>query len=159
MKLIIGFSRAKNPWAIGSKAIQIAEKRPYSHSYVRYDDVVSNVTMVTQASHGFVNKQQFDHFKRANVVVREYTFDVDFEKFQKFLIFVDENLGKPYSYMQIFFLMVKKLFRIEVDVNNKDHEFICSEFAARVLEVIGILNTSEEDLITPSDLEKLILKK
>lgn len=156
MKLIIGFSRAKSSWAIGSKSIQLAEKRPYSHNYIRYK---SQVDVVVQASHGFVNKQSFEIFKQSNIVVREYTFEVDSEKFNEFLKYSEENLGKPYSYVQIFFLAIKKLFRIEVDVNNKDHEFICSEFAARVLEVIGILNTSKHDVITPSDLEKLILKK
>lgn len=158
MKLIIGFSRAKSPWAIGSKSIQLAEKRPYSHTYVRYTSPVSEVEIVAQASHGFVNQQSFQIFQQKNLVIREYTFEVDAEKFKTLLKYIDENLGKPYSRIQIIFIALKKLFWIDVDANNKDDAFICSEFATRVLEVINVLNTLHEDTITPSDLEKLINK-
>lgn len=158
MKFVVGFSRAKSAWAIGSKSIQIAEKRPYSHTYVRYESKLTGVQIVAQASHGFVNEQNFEIFKQKNIVVKEREFEVDIEKFKLFRKFIDENLGKPYSRIQIIFLTIKKLFRIELDANNKDDAFICSEFIARVLEVIGVLNTSNEDSITPSDLEKLINK-
>jgi hypothetical protein len=159
MKLIIGFSTSRSAWAIGSTAIRVAEKRDYSHSYVRFESPLTGVDTVVQASHGFINQQSFAIFNQKNVVVKEYTFDITFEDFKKLKKYMDENMGKPYSYLQIFFLAIKKLFRIEFDAQNKDHEFICSEFAARILEVLGIVNTSKQDLITPSDLEKMILRK
>lgn len=159
MKIIVGFSRAKSCFALGSKVIQLVEKRPYSHVFVRYIHPITNIALVTQASHGMVNMMNFDLFQEHNVVVKDYHFDVPPEKYKKFLEFLHKNIGKPYSKWQLVLIGIKKIFGVELHMYNKDKEFICSEWGARILEVLDIVNTCDEDYLTPSNLDSLINKQ
>lgn len=159
MKIVVGFSRAKSKWAFGSKLIQLVEKRDYSHVFIRYTHPVSKVELVTQASHGMVHQTSFELFQEKNKVVKEYTFFIDTNKVAPLLTFIHQNIGKSYSQLQLVWIGVKKVLKIKIKTSNNDSAYICSELGARILEVLGILNTSDEDYITPSDLEKLILGK
>lgn len=160
MKITVGFSKAKSWWAIGSKAIAMAEKRPFSHSYVKYNCPVTGIELVVQASHGCVNITNYERFKITNIVVEEYTFEVDSDRFQGFMEYINRMVGAPYSTTQILCLAIKKVFRIELNVHNKSLEFICSELSSKICEVLEILEpVVDQDYITPSDFNKLIKKK
>lgn len=159
MKIIIGFSRAKSPWKIGSKVIQLVEKRPFSHAYMKYTSSYTKVDLVSQASHGMVNCFNYDIFLEDNVVVEEYEFECSDEQFKVIKTFIDSNIGKPYSRMQLVWIGVKKILHIQPKIENGDAAFICSEWAKRICEVAGIIIKSEDDYITPSDLNTLIKSK
>ncbi len=159
MRLIIGFSKAKSKLAIGSKVIQLVEKRNFSHVYMRYNHPLSKVELVTQASHGMVHQTSFELFKEANTVVEEYEFNIDTEKVKPFLEFIHKNLGKSYSRTQLVWIGIKKIVGVEVNIHNEDSSYICSELIARICEVINIVNTSDEDFITPSNLNEMIKSK
>lgn len=159
MKITIGFSRAKSPYALGSKAIQIAEKRPYSHCYVRYTHPVTGIDIISQAAHGFLNQFNGDIFKEANTIIEEYTFDVYHKEYTDMLTYIHLNLGRKYGFIQLVFIAIKKLLHIELNIHDGDKTFICSEFASRICDVLGIFHILNQDYITPSDLNKLIKGK
>lgn len=158
MKIIVGFSRAKSPWRVGSRIILDVEKRNYSHVYVRFAHEITGMQIVYQASLGMVNAYNFDLFKEHNVIVEEYLLettgkaqDIDF------LVFLQKNLGKPYSKFAILFISIKKLFKIEVKYNDNNEQFICSELAFKIINIVKPeIEFSNSDYITPSDLNKLI---
>lgn len=157
MKIVVGFSRAKAWWLIGSKIIKTAEKRPYSHAFIRYTSPSTGMEIVAQASHGCINLMNYDRFLSVNTVVKEYALEVSADQFQFMMNYIEANLGTPYSKLQILLLGIKKLLHIEVNIHNKDEAFICSEFIGRILEVINILPEIEDnDYLTPSDLDTLL---
>ncbi len=158
MEIIVGFSKSRSCLAVGSLAIRLAEKRPYSHAFIKHKSPITGEYIVTQASHGSINQQNLNVFLNKNEIIEEYSYEISQEDFKKLLKFIHQNLGKPYSRLQICILTIYKLFKIKVNYQNHDDAFICSEFTARILEVLGLLNTCDEDYITPSDLHKLIGK-
>ena len=155
-KLIIGFSKSKSPWKVGSQVIRLGEKRDFSHAYIRYECILTNIQIVAQASKGFVHEMNYDIFQEHNIVCEEYELECSNEQFIEVIKFIRKNLGVDYSKLQIFFLSIKKLFKIEVKEYNKDKEFICSEFAARICQIAGITVPTYLDYFTPSDLNTLI---
>lgn len=159
MKVIyIGFSHAISPWVIGSTIIADSEKQPYSHSYIRAIDPETGLWMVYQASHGMVNTMPFDNFKTVNIVVKEYKLTPIDVIYNKMIWFCKTNLGVPYSRLQLVFIAIKKLLHKELNINNKDSAFICSEFAAKVCLCAGIEIDGNLDYETPSDLDHTLAK-
>jgi len=157
-KIIFGLSRSKSPWKIGSKVIQEVEKRDFSHVYVRYEDPYTKEMLVAQASHGYVNQVHFDTFQIENVIVEEYELEFTNEEFKELLIFIHKNLGKGYSKLQIVLIGIKKIFHIELnEYENRDKEFICSEFASRLLQIYKIPMPEHLDYVTPSDFKEIII--
>lgn len=156
MRIVVGFSRAKSAFKLGSTAIQLAEKRNFGHAYIRYYSDEKQCDIVAQASHGFVNEMNFDIFKETNIVVKEYTLECNEDHFKKVLKFIGSKLGTKYSQMQIILIAIKKVLRFEVKQYNKDKYFICSEFAAVICNILGIEVPNELDYFTPSDLDTLL---
>ena len=80
----IGFSRAKSKTAFFSKAIQWAERRPFSHAFVIFIEPKSKDKMVVQASHGMVNVCSYEHFQKDNIVVKRYIMNFTQAQFDEF---------------------------------------------------------------------------
>lgn len=154
--MIIGFSKARSPFAIGSKIIAAAEKSDFSHVFMRCPDTDTKLDMVYQASHGYVNTMTYSRFTTQNVVVKEYTLPTTPEQHTEMLTFMKSNLGVPYSRLQIVIIAVKKLLHIKLDIHNGTSAEICSEFGARVAKIDGITTPSDLDYETPSDLDHLL---
>jgi len=155
-KITIGFSRPKSFWKIGSIAIRLAEKRDYSHVYVCYFSEEKDCLVVAQASHGYVNEEPLESFKKANTIVKEYPLAVTDSQFKLVLSFIGSKLGTLYSKMQIILIAIKKLIKFEIRQYNKDKYFICSEFAAIVCKILGIKVPAILDYVTPSDLDTIL---
>lgn len=156
MTLIIGFSRAKSPLKIGSTAIELAEKTDFSHVFMRAPDTDTDLMMVYQASHGYVNSMTYDNFKVDNIVAKEYTLTVPPQQYKDLLIFMKSSLGTPYGYLEILMISIKKLFHIEINVRDGMTTEICSEFGARVAKLDGINVGNDLDYETPSDLDHVL---
>lgn len=152
----ICFSRAKSDYAIFSKGIQLLEKRRYGHAFVKYVCELTGVTIVAQASHGLVNKMSYDIFLLSNTVVKEYKLSCEDSEYVKLLTFIKKNLGVSYGGTQIFLILIKKLFALEIKSYNKDKYFICSEFAAFACSILSIKVPEHLDYVTPSDLDTLL---
>ena len=87
--------------------------------------------MVYQASHSYVNCVHIDTFLAENKIIDEFkvpdcAIDMDF---------VYHQLGKPYSYIQILEIAIKYLTGIKILINNKNNQFICSEFVGKALQL------------------------
>ena len=160
MIITVGFSKSKAWYNVGSLAIQLAEKRPFSHCYIKYTHPVTCVEIISQAAHGFLNQFDIDIFKQNNVIVEEYDFDVTKEQYRDMLLYIHTNLGKSYGYLELVLIAIKKLFHFEINIHDGDKTYICSEFALRICEILNIITSSiDQDYITPSDLNKLIKEK
>jgi hypothetical protein len=155
--IVIGFSRAKSQFKIGSVFIKNVEKRDFSHVYIKYKDSLTDLNIISQASHGLVNEMLEDVFLEHNIIVKEYILDATQEQFISIITFLRKNLGKPYSFTQLFWIGLKKLLRLELNKhNNADNSFICSELAANVCKIYGLDIPGNLDYITPSDLNELL---
>lgn len=156
-KIVVGFSRSISPWKIGSKIIQEVEKRDFSHVYIRYSCPTTGVEVVAQASHGYVNEVSFDIFQTQNIVVEEYEMFSTKDQFRDVLTFIQKNKGKDYSQMQIILIGIKKILHIELDqYENRDMAYICSEFGARIMQILGKQMPEHLDFVTPSNFREVI---
>lgn len=156
MNIVIGFSRAKSVWKIGSKIIAESEKRNYSHAYIKIVDPLTGITLVYQASLGMVNVYNYELFLEHNTVVEEYSLEVSHQQYKEIMTFLHQNVGKPYATKQIVFLTIKKLLGFQVKYKNNDESFICSELAIRILVIVKNVVVEDIDYKTPSDLNKLV---
>lgn len=161
MQIWCGFSRGNG---VFSKVIQVGEARAYSHAYIRYECPISGVMMVFQASKGLVNCFNYDIFKQSNSIIKEHEIQCSSEQFKAFYKFKCESLGKKYSYKQILWFTLKKLFQVSSwskdaysFIKNGNKEYICSEIAAIVCTILGIhLDLTQIDQISPSDLDTIL---
>lgn len=157
MKTItIGFSRAKSDWLIGSKIIQLVEKRPYSHCIIIYKDPILNKDMVFQASHGMVNHISYFNFSDINLTIKTYELEFNDNEFNTFYEFMFNKLGIPYGRLELIGIGIKKLFHLESPFHDGLQTEICSELAARVCKLKGIEIPINLDEITPSDLDTIL---
>jgi hypothetical protein len=154
--IIVGFSRSRSIFKIGSKIIQEVEKRDFSHVFIRYTEETTGIELVSQASHGYVNQVNFDLFGIDNIIVKEYKIICTDEQFLDMLKFTYKNIGKIYSKLEICLIAIKKLFGIQLYFKNNDEEFICSQWAARICEIAGIDINQNTTYTTPSDLNELL---
>ena len=167
METLIGFSRARDPMLIGSWIIAKSENRPYSHAFIIFTSPTDNQKYVFQAAHGNVNLQTYEYFVSNNIIVKQYELNPNDENFNKFTVFINENLGMPYSRAQIVWLTLKKFLQIHKwpaciynCIKNDQKEEICSELALRSLEILRpdfiIPKDLQEDQFTPSDLDEML---
>jgi hypothetical protein len=155
-KIVIGFSKAKSAWAIGSEIIAASEKRKYSHVYIMVRDTETMIPMVYQASNGYVNCRPLVAFLSSHDVVAQYLLELDDAVYVQIMRFLKSNLGVPYSYAQILAIAIKKILHIQLNVRNQSAAYICSELGALVCQLSGISFGKNIDFITPSDLERVL---
>lgn len=156
MRYAIGFSRSVVSFPIVSDLIRKIEKRPYSHAYVRMVDPYTGRDIVFQASGKSVNRCNYEVFQTHSQTVKEYEIECSDVEFKETYTWLSDQLGKPYSRAQMFWLLIKKAFHVSGKVNNGDAEYVCSELAAKVLKIKRIPLPKFEDEITPSDLDRIL---
>lgn len=158
MTIVIGFSKSKSKWMVLSTIIQLVEKRPFSHVYIRIPDALTGFPLVYQASHGMVNICKFVSFSQVNDIIEEYELDISDNMKLSIWNFMLNRLGVTYSFSQLFWIAVKKCCGYEKLKINGDDGFICSELIAEVCKQSGVQMSEELDYMTPSDLQKIISK-
>lgn len=156
MTVVIGFSRAKNKYALFSRLIESIEKRPFSHAYVRFLEPRSNQEMVFQAAHGIVNLFNYNKFLEKNTVVKEYNLNCTEEQFDDLWSFMMTSLGTSYGWRQLLGLGLNRLIHIENPFKDELATEICSELAARVCTILGVAVFVDYDSISPGDLELIL---
>jgi len=158
MDLIIGFSKARSPWKIGSKVIALSEDREYSHAYIRFPHPSTGSHMVAQASNGMVNMENYQYFIVNNVIVKEYKITCSDVMFNQIVLrYVTESLGKPYGYMDLILIAIKKAFHFEIKLADIMDFAICSQFAASICQLFGMKVSDAINYVTPSDLETILI--
>lgn len=155
MKVYLGFS--KRPRNLISETICLAERSKYSHVYVR---VISKYgEYVYQASGIQVNFMNINVFKKHNIIVEEYEFDIDDAGKTKLLTFFIKYAGVSYSMKSLFKIAIMMICdKIKFKGDGED-TFICSELGALFSEVIlGVDIDENTDFITPKRLNLYIKK-
>lgn len=160
-RLTFGFSKARNPYAVLSRAICWAQGTPFSHVYVKFAWPAASTNLIYQASKTHVNFEIEQSFHEHAVTVQEIEFDLDEEVWKRVATFIACNLNKPYSRLQIAGFALKLLAE-KVGINcikpvkNGMDEFICSELGAELYQLVKGVNLDAESM-TPNDLYKIIL--
>jgi hypothetical protein len=157
-----GFSKAKSKTALFSKAICWAQGTPFSHVYIKFNWAASGSNLIYQASAHAVNFETEWHFNGHAQIVHEVSFDVADECWQRVAHFIVDNLGKPYSILQIagfaFKLLGAKLgIKCIKPIRNGKDQFICSELGAEVFRLLGNAEHLDSENTTPKDLYDLLM--
>jgi hypothetical protein len=137
--LIITSSPKK--WKLGAQLIKFYQKTEFSHI------AIVKGQLVFQASHGYVNCMHVDTFLEDNKVINKFKIPesaVDMN-------YVYHQLGKKYSYQQIFQIALKYLTGITIRIKN--NKFICSEFVGKALHLDWV-----DDFTTPKQISDYLEK-
>jgi len=157
MKIIkIGFSSPKNDLMIFGRAIEVIEKRPFSHAFVIYKDPILGTEMVFQASHGIVHNCEYVKLKENNTVICEYSMDFTEAEFYEFYTLMISMLGVPYAWKQILGIFISKIFGCKNIFEDSLSTEFCSQLAAKVCKIKNIPIPDKTNTITPSDLNEIL---
>lgn len=158
MIITVGFSKAASKWAIGSKLIQLGENTPFSHCYIEYIHPITQLPIITQASHGLLNQFSKKIFLENNTIVYSKSYTVTKDQYVSLLTYIHTNLGKKYGYAELLWIGVRMVLGLKLKIHDGDKTFICSEFAGRACEALGLIKLADQDYTTPKDLYQLIQK-
>lgn len=153
MKIYIGFSSPTSKFVPFAWAIQAIEKRPYDHAYIRMQEPMNDEWMIFQASKQMVNMYHLSWFLKSNEVIKEYEIDCTDLQYKELWAFAMKTLGTPYSIKQVLAIFLRKLFHFSPKAIDGEAGEVCSELAARVAVIMGLIIDEEFDFITPSDLD------
>lgn len=154
--IVIGFSRAKNPMAIGSQLIRFYENTSFSHTYITFFSDLYQRQMVIQASHGYVHELSYDMFLEQNIIVEEFKIGCSSTELMNIFSFIAITLGKNYSYFQLFMILVRPWLGKFFKSVNDDESYICSELAAKITTIAHLNIHGELDYITPRILNEYL---
>lgn len=141
--MIIATSSPKK-WKIGAELIKFYQKTKFSHVLIIKGD------LVFQASHGTVNCMHLSEFLKDNKIIDRFYVnrsDVDLD-------FVKKQLGKEYSFWQIFQIAFRYVTGIKITINNGNQKFICSEYVGKALKLSWV-----NEHTTPAEIAQYLEKR
>lgn len=160
MNIKIGFSYPKK-FKIGAWLISKWLNRPYSHTYIFWEDSQGR-EIVYQAAHGTVHMILLDNFLMENNIIEEYTLPISNESYQHLRDYCYLNSGFRYSYIDLAYIVIYDILSklgIKFLPVNPDG-YICSELVSVALALVfGFKLPKPSYLMTPSDVEKLLEDK
>ena len=128
-------------WKVGAELIKFEQGTSFSHVLIIKGD------LVFQASHGYVNCVHIDNFLLDNKIIN--TYDVPDESID--MDFVYKQLGKKYGVIQILEIALKYLTGIKILINNRNNQFICSEYVGKALRLDWVT-----DFTTPLEIDNYL---
>lgn len=141
--MIVATSSPKK-WKIGAEAIKFYQKTKFSHILIIKGD------LVFQASHGNVNCMHLTEFLKDNQIIDRFyvsNSDVDMD-------FVKRQLGKEYSFLQIFQIAFRYVTGIKITISNGSQKFICSEYVGKALKLSWV-----SEHTTPAEIAKYLQER
>lgn len=161
-KIIVGFSKGKGFVPV-SWLIKLFEGTPYSHAYLKFRSESLERTLVYEATGKGIFFKSVQEFDSRSTVIAEYELEIHPDQKKRLMQFCIDSSGKHYSQLQICSIFLKKsLEKIGIKISNlfpnADKEFICSELAAKCLELIDYKAADDLDLITPKELKEYVEK-
>jgi hypothetical protein len=161
-QITIGFSKACTTFPIFSWAIMWAQRTPYSHVYLKYNDAYLGQIMYFQASHTLVNSMCEAVFLAQETPVQEFTFNVSDASFLAAMQFAANQSGKPYGVLEICGLaLVEAASFVGIKIKNpfKDagETWICDQLQAELLKTCENVKLSMPlNQMTPKDMYNLV---
>lgn len=152
-KVIVGFSKSKKHFAVGSWVIREVTGAPFSHVYVKHETRYG-FPIIYQASGHQVNFMSQVMFCGKNEIIREFEFEIADEAFDDYMKFALENAGAPYSVWQLVGIGIALLFDLKKNpFSNGRGGYVCSELAGIILSGLEKIDLSDMDfdLMKPTD--------
>lgn len=137
-QITIGFSRACTTFPIFSWLIMLAQRTPYSHVYLKYQDEYLGQLLYFQASHTLVNYMSQPVFLAQETIVKEFTFNISDATFLSTLQFAANQAGKPYGVLEICGLALVEFgsfigIKIMNPFKDAGSTWICDQLVAAIL--------------------------
>jgi hypothetical protein len=158
MNLVIGFSKPKSKWAIGSLLIRFIEKSDFSHAFLRWHSNGINRDMVYQASRGMVHFIAGHRFDDSVATVKEYLLTLDDSQYKQVVQKCVDLAGIKYGTLALFGMGFERLTGIRNPFRDADRTFVCSELVGEVLKVLGFNIDIDLEVAGPKELEDLVSK-
>lgn len=158
--IYIGFSTSS---LIGARLISWFLKRPFSHTYMKFQEPwFSDCTINQSTGHG-VSYMSATRFADNNIIVREYPLQISDALFMQIVEFCHQNAGIDYGYLtNLGILVCRCLAKIGVHIKqNPLHSGInCSGWMYYILEeVYGKWTDEDPNLIAPDDIDNFLQSK
>lgn len=155
----IGFSSSTKFLPLFCWLIRLVQGTKFSHVYVK-NSTKFGIDLVYQASGRQVNFMSDKVFWTKNETVREFKFDVSDQAFDSYMKFALENVGKPYSVLEVagdFLVILLGLTKNPFADGRQG--FVCSELVADILSELSLAKFKKEDIekAMPKDIWNICL--
>jgi len=162
--ITIGFSKPKGLLKQPiSCIIRAFEGSKYSHVYIKLKTTQLANPLYYHASGLSVKFMNEKTFNKKNKVVEEHMSDISCAKYYKTLDYAIEKVDTPYSFSQLFGIIIIRLASIcgkKISNPFGKKGYICTELVGEILKKIhGKKIEKELNSLTLKDIKKLIEKK
>jgi len=160
-KMIIGFSKAKSPFAFLSYLIRwFDDNAPFSHAYIKMHTVKYDATFIYQADFSGCHFYSEKIFLKSHTVVDEIELEITKDERDIIVGWCLKNSGANYGFINLVFLALKVVFNMKAKFGDGNKSFICSELVTEVLKIINLMNKDVcSDMVTPHELYKFLKKE
>lgn len=153
----IEFTRPRNKlFPFFSYGIRLVENTKYSHVRLKWYNNRKDIWVVYEASGSNVKfKGPLAQKEEPVTVIKSYTVSIDKPKYDKLVKLCLENSGLNYGIMQIFGILLVKIFKLKKNPLSQGRKSqVCSEVVGRFLqEIIDIGHDLNLDTAGPKDIE------
>lgn len=154
--IIIGFSSSTKKFAPFGKAIQVWDNTNYSHVYFQFKNTKYNIDMIYQSSSTMLNYMSKDIFLSHNKIIKEFTLDLTDEQYSILEKKCLHCAGMEYGVLQIIGIVIADILGWDHNPFPESEKYICSEWVAEQLVVLGYKFNKELSLTKPIDVYKVL---
>lgn len=155
-KIIVGFSHSTRKFAPFSKAIREWDDTEYSHVYFQFESTKYEVSMVYQASSTMLNYMSKEVFLLHNKVDNEFIIEVTDEQYSQLMKNCMKSAGLPYAKLQIIGIFIADILNLQKNPFPNEDMYVCSEWVAEQLKLLGYKFNKELDLVKPIDVFQVV---
>lgn len=160
--IVVGFSKAKHWYKLGSKLICLVDNAPFSHTYIRFYAQKYDTWLIYEAKGAGVNFCSIDNFNDHATVVEEYLINITEEAKNKTVGYAIKNCGNPYGVIQLVgmaWVMLLKRLGCKSPKNPFTKGTVCSELVGHILrDCLGEDVPQDLDIASPKDINILVKK-
>ena len=146
----MGFSKPKKGTILTWLIQKVQGWNKATHSYVVFFDPKVGQEVVFHARWPAVTFDTKEEFLKKNEIFEEIPFDIEDKDLDKEIWnIVYNHIGKPYSVLQLFYILFLHWTGRPPRSNKLNKEFICTEILGILLSKGGKLMRKDADLLTP----------
>jgi len=157
-KVVVGFSRSTKSFAPFSKAIKWWDNCDYSHVYFQFESIKYEVDIIYQSSLTMLNYMSKEVFLLHNHIVHEFEVSVTDEQYFILMKNCMKSAGLPYGVAQIIGIFIADTINLNHNPFPDPNKYVCSEWVAEQLELIGYKFDKPLELVKPVDIYKVLKK-
>ena len=158
--IIIGFSKSKKKFAIGSMLIRLYQNSKFSHVYARITTKFLGSDTIVHASEGKILRMSDPQFNKRHEVVEEFKITMTDVEYMSVMKELHKASGDDYGIMQnIGIVLVDILAILGKKIKNPFNKgWNCSEFVCILLQQsnIELVKDLDPQTVTPKQLYKLL---